>query len=66
MTKKQSKAETISTTGIQIENRSEKQVTPPFRALGIPALAAATRSAPRASATAPRELPHFLRHPHGS
>ncbi|MGI6244278.1 MAG: hypothetical protein ACOYJQ_00725 [Pseudochelatococcus sp.] len=46
----------------------EKRVLPSFRALGIPALAAATRRAPatREKAQAPRDLPAFLRQPHYS
>ncbi|MGV6871297.1 hypothetical protein ACUSIJ_01200 [Pseudochelatococcus sp. B33] len=71
MTSKQSKADSIpaATPAAQVEvgARQPKQITPPFRALGIPALAAATRSVPKKKpAEAPRDLPPFLRQPHNS
>ncbi|MFC0217489.1 hypothetical protein FHS82_003198 [Pseudochelatococcus lubricantis] len=45
-----------------------KRLPPPFRALGIPALAAATRRAQgsRDTAKAAHDLPVFLRQPHYS
>lgn len=72
MTIKQSKADTIPaptdevTADIGHPKQITKQVTPPFRALGIPALAAATRSAPKRQAEPARDLPPFLRQPHYS
>ncbi|MFT0892080.1 hypothetical protein [Pseudochelatococcus sp. G4_1912] len=46
---------------------SSKSVTPPFGALGMPALAAATRNAPKSTPTkASHELPHFMRNPQNS
>lgn len=66
MTIQQSKADTAPATDVKAAARQPAEVTPQFRALGIPALAAATRSAPKRPAENKRELPHFLRQPHYS
>lgn len=72
MTIKQSKADSVPAPQVQASEvqaskaTQPKQITPPFRALGIPALAAATRTAPKRPAEAPRDLPPFLRQPHNS
>lgn len=66
MITKQSQADSIPAADVRADAGQQKSITPPFRALGIPALAAATRSVPKRPAEVRRELPPFLRHPHGS
>lgn len=66
MTIKQSKATDVSSTETKATVRQSDQVVPPFRALGIPALAAATRAAPKRRVETVKDLPPFLQQPHNS